>query len=1234
MRRTLLVALAGLTLLALALVWAAQSEAALAWFSARVATLSRGRVAIEGASGSLLGTLRAERVLVKTGETLTTAQRVEVTPRWRTLAQHGFVIDALSVGHLHVEPGPGSDEPPEIPAKIGLPFAIEIERIAITRLTIGSGGEFSGVRGALTLGTEAHEATLDAMAAPWGVFSGNARVGAERPFALNGEVRFSRDELPRTRAHVVASGSLMAAKLALRGKLAEAVVTGEAGFSSFARPWLGAISLRTEHLDTANFVAGETAPHSDIAAAVEARGANDVLVRGTLRAENATPGPVNSGRVPLSGVTAALAVDGGTLSFSEIAGDLGAAGDARGAGALERGTLRLDLALARLDLRALHEGLVATQLAGRADVTIDASRVEAALALKEAGREIAGLIAREGDAVRAEDVRIAALGGVITGRGAWDGASAFSAQAKFSAFDPAALGDFPSAQLSGELDASGEFGARWSARLDYALAGSRYRGRALEGRGVLTLEAERVHDADAELRIGANRLRAKGAFGAPGDVLDVAIAAPNLAELGGEFRGKLTLDAQLRGSLEVPGGTLRAEARDLALPGVAAIGALALDANIAASGARQARVDLRASELALGGVALESASLVANGPLAAHELELTARGSGASLTASLAGSWDGAWSGHVRALELAGRLPAHLLEPAPLRWAPPGEVSFGPARIAALGGELAVGTFEVSQRRLETAGVASDLSLADALAAFGGDAAAAGDLRMRGVWVVPRDPAQLGQVRLELASGDAQLGGAPLGVRAFQLDAALGASVAHVNASVSGERLGEATLRGELRAAAGRALLARTSSLDAQLAAEIASIRALGGLLGISARVDGRASLALRAGGTVRKPRLGGEVRGEALRFDWPAAGIALRDGQLAARLTSDTLHVDALSFAASQGAIHASGSAPLDGSPAALRWKADGLRVLDRPDRNLEVSGEGSARIGLRGVELDGEIRAERGYLELPRTQQARLGGDVIVLGRERAPSAAGRTRLALDLMLDAGKDLRVVGSGLDTFLRGKLRVRTLADGTLVAFGEIDASRGTYHAFGQKLEIERGALIFNGAIDDPALDALALRKNLPVEAGVELTGTLKTPLARLTSKPPVPDSEKLSWIVLGHGVSDASSADTALLQAAAATIFEGDGAVPISQRIARGVGLDEISLRNTGERAQSEATSRAVALGKRLTEKLYLEYEYGLEAASHLVRLHYALSRTFSVRAETTGETSNLGVNYRKSWD
>jgi translocation and assembly module TamB len=43
----------------------------------------------------------------------------------------------------------------------------------------------------------------------------------------------------------------------------------------------------------------------------------------------------------------------------------------------------------------------------------------------------------------------------------------------------------------------------------------------------------------------------------------------------------------------------------------------------------------------------------------------------------------------------------------------------------------------------------------------------------------------------------------------------------------------------------------------------------------------------------------------------------------------------------------------------------------------------------------------------------------------------------------------------------------------------------------------------------------LALRKGLPVEAGVEILGTTTRPRVRLVSSPDVPEPEKLSWLVL-----------------------------------------------------------------------------------------------------------------------
>ena len=83
---------------------------------------------------------------------------------------------------------------------------------------------------------------------------------------------------------------------------------------------------------------------------------------------------------------------------------------------------------------------------------------------------------------------------------------------------------------------------------------------------------------------------------------------------------------------------------------------------------------------------------------------------------------------------------------------------------------------------------------------------------------------------------------------------------------------------------------------------------------------------------------------------------------------------------------------------------------------------------------------------------------------------------------------------------------------------GSIRTVRGTYFAFGQRLDIDRGQLIFDGPLDNPGLDIVALRRNLAVEAGVAVTGTVKVPVIQLTSNPPVPDSEKLSWLVLGQG--------------------------------------------------------------------------------------------------------------------
>ena len=209
-------------------------------------------------------------------------------------------------------------------------------------------------------------------------------------------------------------------------------------------------------------------------------------------------------------------------------------------------------------------------------------------------------------------------------------------------------------------------------------------------------------------------------------------------------------------------------------------------------------------------------------------------------------------------------------------------------------------------------------------------------------------------------------------------------------------------------------------------------------------------------------------------------------------------------------------------------------------------------------------------------------------------------------------------------------------------AIGMLRVRDGVYQAYGQKLEITRGRVIFNGPIDNPVLDITAMRRGGLVEAGVSVTGTVLSPRIRLVSNPDVPDAQKLSWLVLGVGTDDArSGAQVAALTAAAATLFGGDGGGP-GGGLARSLGLDVLTIRNASnspfgadfganfpQQAGSATTSTlgtaqdVVAIGKRLGSNVVVTYEQGLRGIWSLLRLQYDITRRLSLRAQTGTDTA-----------
>jgi translocation and assembly module TamB len=364
---------------------------------------------------------------------------------------------------------------------------------------------------------------------------------------------------------------------------------------------------------------------------------------------------------------------------------------------------------------------------------------------------------------------------------------------------------------------------------------------------------------------------------------------------------------------------------------------------------------------------------------------------------------------------------------------------------------------------------------------------------------------------------------------------------------------------------------------------------------------------------------------------DAPLYGVSLRDGELRATLADSVLRLERFVAVADRGRFEASGVMPLGGADpeARIEWQAIDLALFNRPDRRLQVDGQGTLALEKGRLALRGDLKADSAYFEFERPAPARLDDDIVIRGRPRPPrgDAFRSALLDIDLAFDFGPDFRILGAGLETRLAGKLQVRTARDGSLVGRGTVTSERGSYYAFGQKLTIERGQLIFDGPIDNPSLDVLAVRKGLAVEAGVEVSGTVQVPRIRLVSNPPVPDAEKLTWLTLGTGPEALSSANLALVQAAAATVLRGDQRLPLGRQIAQSVGLDDISVRGTGA-----AGTQVVAFGKRLSDRVYIEFEQGLVATNYIMRLSYALSRFFSASAET-GRATGFGLYYRRSY-
>lgn len=151
----------------------------------------------------------------------------------------------------------------------------------------------------------------------------------------------------------------------------------------------------------------------------------------------------------------------------------------------------------------------------------------------------------------------------------------------------------------------------------------------------------------------------------------------------------------------------------------------------------------------------------------------------------------------------------------------------------------------------------------------------------------------------------------------------------------------------------------------------------------------------------------------------------------------------------------------------------------------------------------------------------------------------------------------------------------------------------------------------------DPGLDVRAGREAPDgVVAGVEVSGTLRSPVLSVYSTPTMTEAEALSYVVLGRPLSDAGSTEDGRLVNAAATLgLRRSNA--ITSRIAPLLGLSEVRVDADGPLEEA-----ALVAGRQFSSKLYVSYGVGLFQPVSTFRIRYLLSRRWTVLAESGAAT------------
>ncbi len=403
-----------------------------------------------------------------------------------------------------------------------------------------------------------------------------------------------------------------------------------------------------------------------------------------------------------------------------------------------------------------------------------------------------------------------------------------------------------------------------------------------------------------------------------------------------------------------------------------------------------------------------------------------------------------------------------------------------------------------------------------------------------------------------------------------------------------------------------------------------ADLQALGFLLPADTNLGGRLEADLSVNG---QQSVHGYLQLQEGHFSSALLGLRLQPFELRAEADNKQLRLTRLYADDGLGGVLTGNGALQWQQPDAdnfldINLQAKALNLLQRHDVQGTVSGNLHLGGSLRHWLMQGALLLDPITLSL----DSQLPGDAIpdievsYSDHQAEEETGSGMQVDLDLTLKTDRRAYLRGRGLDAELSGQLHLGGTVHAPEVS-GSFALVRGHFDLLGQRFTLIQGDVSINDS--DLTLLASGTLTKAGVDIRADLSGTSDSLRFTLTSDPPMPEDEILSWMLFGKSLQ-AITPMQALQLANGISTLQGGGFDPIGST-RDFLQLDSLTV-DTQE--TDDGTGVNVGAGKYLGQRVYMELEHTGEAAEPWrTGITIELTPKLNLRSTLSTGTSKQGV-------